>query len=48
MIFEYKGKRPQIGQNVFIAPTATIIGDVELGDGVSIWYGVVLRGDITE
>ena len=45
MIFEYKGKRPRIGQNVFIAPTATIIGDVELGDGVSIWYGVVLRGD---
>ena len=45
MIFEYKGKRPQIGQNVFIAPTATIIGDVEIGDGASIWYGVVLRGD---
>jgi len=45
MIFEYKGKRPRIGQNVFIAPTATIIGDVEIGDGASIWYGVVLRGD---
>jgi len=45
MIFEYKGKRPQIGQNVFIAPTATIIGDVEIGDGASIWYGVVIRGD---
>ncbi|MBL8171845.1 MAG: gamma carbonic anhydrase family protein [Acidobacteria bacterium] len=45
MIFEYKGKRPRIGQNVFIAPNATIIGDVELGDGVSIWYGVVIRGD---
>jgi carbonic anhydrase/acetyltransferase-like protein (isoleucine patch superfamily) len=45
MIFEYKGKRPRIGQNVFIAPTAAIIGDVEIGDGASIWYGVVLRGD---
>ena len=45
MIFEYEGKRPQIGQNVFIAPTATIIGDVHIGDGASIWYGVVLRGD---
>jgi len=45
MIFEYKGKRPVIGKNVFIAPTATVIGDVEIGDGASIWYGVVLRGD---
>ncbi len=45
MIFEYKGKRPRIGENVFIAPTATIIGDVEIGDGASIWYGVVIRGD---
>lgn len=45
MIFEYKGKRPIIGQNVFIAPTSTIIGNVEIGDGASIWYGVVLRGD---
>ncbi|MBI1763949.1 MAG: gamma carbonic anhydrase family protein [Acidobacteria bacterium] len=45
MIFEYSGKRPQIGQNVFIAPTAAIIGNVIIGDGASIWYGVVLRGD---
>ena len=45
MIYEYNSKRPQIGQNVFIAPNATIIGNVTIGDGVSIWYGVVLRGD---
>lgn len=45
MLVEYSGKRPQIGENVFIAPTAVIIGDVRLGDGASIWYGVVLRGD---
>lgn len=45
MIFEYEGKRPQIGQNVFIAPTAVIIGNVEIGDGASVWYGVVIRGD---
>lgn len=45
MIYEYAGKRPQIGQHVFIAPTAVIIGDVEIGDGASVWYGVVLRGD---
>jgi carbonic anhydrase/acetyltransferase-like protein (isoleucine patch superfamily) len=45
MIFEYKGQRPQIGQDVFIAPTAVIIGDVEIHDHASVWYGVVLRGD---
>jgi carbonic anhydrase/acetyltransferase-like protein (isoleucine patch superfamily) len=45
MIIEYEGKRPRIGQNVFIAPTAVIIGDVEIGDGASVWYGAVLRGD---
>jgi carbonic anhydrase/acetyltransferase-like protein (isoleucine patch superfamily) len=33
------------GKNVFIAPTATVIGDVSLGDEVSIWFGAVLRGD---
>src|SRR4029434_2538759 len=45
MIVEYEGKHPRIGQDVFIAPTAVIIGDVEIGDGASVWYGVVLRGD---
>ena len=45
MIFEFDGKRPKIGTGVFIAPTAVVIGDVEVGDGVSIWYGAVLRGD---
>jgi carbonic anhydrase/acetyltransferase-like protein (isoleucine patch superfamily) len=34
-----------MGEDVFIAPTATVIGDVTLGDEVSIWYGAVLRGD---
>ena len=45
MIIEYEGNRPKIGENVFIAPTEVIIGNVEIGDGASIWYGVVLRGD---
>jgi len=35
----------QVGKDVFIAPTATVIGDVSLGDEVSIWFGAVLRGD---
>jgi len=45
MILEYNGKKPTIGKNVFIAPTATVVGDVEIKDGASIWYGAVLRGD---
>jgi carbonic anhydrase/acetyltransferase-like protein (isoleucine patch superfamily) len=45
MLIEYQGKRPKLGRNVFIAATATIIGDVEIKDGASIWYGTVLRGD---
>lgn len=45
MIYEFKGKRPRIGKNVFIAPTATVIGDVEIGDNSSVWYNTVVRGD---
>ena len=45
MILPYNNITPQIGQNVFIAPTAVIIGDVHIGDNSSIWYGTVVRGD---
>ena len=45
MILDYKGTRPKIGKDVFIAPTAVIVGDVEIRDGASIWYGTVVRGD---
>ena len=46
MTFPHLGKKPEFGRNVFIAPTATVIGDVKTGDDVSIWYGVVARGDV--
>ena len=45
MLIEFDGKMPSIGKDVFIAPTAVLIGDVEIGDGTSIWFGAVLRGD---
>ena len=45
MILEYNGHKPKIGKNVFIAPSAVVIGNVELKDGASIWYGTVVRGD---
>jgi carbonic anhydrase/acetyltransferase-like protein (isoleucine patch superfamily) len=39
-------KKPRIGKGVYIAKTATVIGDVTLGAHASVWYGAVLRGDI--
>ncbi len=42
----YGGKQPRLGARVFLAETATLIGDVELGDDCSIWYGTVVRGDV--
>lgn len=40
------GKNPLIGENCFLAETATLIGDVEIGNNCSIWYNAVLRGDV--
>ncbi len=45
MIIEYRGKFPKIHPSAFIAPTAVLIGDVEVGAESSIWFGTVLRGD---
>lgn len=41
----YKGMQPKIGEQAFVAETATLIGDVAVGARSSIWYGTVLRGD---
>ena len=46
LIKSVRGFVPQIGQNVFLAENATIIGDVIIGDDCSIWYNTVLRGDV--
>ena len=45
MIVEYQGIRPDIGKAAFIAENATIVGDVVLEEGVSVWFGAVIRGD---
>ncbi len=45
-LFSYAGLHPQLGRSVFIAPGAKVIGDVRLGDEVSIWYNTVIRGDV--
>ncbi|HEY8942668.1 MAG TPA: gamma carbonic anhydrase family protein, partial [Polyangiaceae bacterium] len=40
------GKTPRFGERVYLAETAVVTGDVELGEDVSIWFGTVLRGDV--
>ncbi|NJS13289.1 MAG: gamma carbonic anhydrase family protein [Sphingopyxis sp.] len=44
-LFILDGKRPSVGKDVFVAPTAAVVGDVTIGDGASIWFSAVVRGD---
>ena len=45
MLLPFGGKVPRDEGAVFVAPNATVLGDVVLGPGSSVWYGAVLRGD---
>ena len=45
MIEEFEGVAPRIHPSAFIAATAVVIGNVEIGPEVSVWYGAVIRGD---
>src|SRR5687767_2705734 len=44
-IYELMGTAPRLGRGVFVAPTASVVGDVEIGDESSLWFGAVARGD---
>ncbi|MBJ80362.1 MAG: gamma carbonic anhydrase family protein [Myxococcales bacterium] len=46
MLYSFEEKTPRLGENVFIAPDAAVLGDVVCADNVSIWYGCVVRGDV--
>nr|HQH73020.1 gamma carbonic anhydrase family protein [bacterium] len=46
LVLPYLEHAPVIGEDVFIAPHAAVIGQTTLGDRVSVWFGAVLRGDI--
>jgi carbonic anhydrase/acetyltransferase-like protein (isoleucine patch superfamily) len=46
MILNYMGRTPRIAASAFIADSADIIGDVEIGENASVWFQSVLRGDI--
>ena len=45
-IYEFNGIRPTLGENVWIAPTGALIGDVVMGERSSLWFGAVIRGDV--
>ena len=47
-ILPYRGLWPKIHPDAYIAETAAVIGDVEIGPGSSIWFGCVLRGDVNK
>ena len=46
MIQNYKEYNPKIGKNTWVANSADVIGDVEIGEDCSIWFGTVIRGDV--
>ena len=46
-LIELDGVAPTIGQDVFLAPTAVLVGDVRVADRANIWFGAVLRGDFS-
>lgn len=45
-IVPFEDKQPSIGPGVYVAPNATVIGDVAIGEQSSVWFGSVLRGDM--
>jgi carbonic anhydrase/acetyltransferase-like protein (isoleucine patch superfamily) len=45
-LYEFDGIRPTLGTNVYVAPSAAVIGDVHLGENSSVWFSAVLRGDM--
>jgi carbonic anhydrase/acetyltransferase-like protein (isoleucine patch superfamily) len=48
LILPFKGTLPTIDPECFIAPNATVIGDVVIGKGTNVWFNVVIRGDVHE
>jgi len=46
MILPYKNKKPVLAEDVFVAEGAQVIGDVTIGEGSSVWFNTVIRGDV--
>ncbi len=45
-VYRLKDHTPKLGARVFVAPNATVVGDVEIGDDSSVWFGAIVRGDV--
>jgi carbonic anhydrase/acetyltransferase-like protein (isoleucine patch superfamily) len=45
-VYSYRGVAPRLADGVFLAPGASVIGDVELGSEVSVWFNAVVRADV--
>jgi gamma-carbonic anhydrase len=45
-IYEYKGIRPRLGKEVFLAPGVILLGDIEIGDNSNLWFYTVVRADV--
>jgi gamma-carbonic anhydrase len=46
LLLQYDDHTPQVAHDAFIAPTAQLIGDIQIGSQASVWYGCILRGDV--
>lgn len=46
-LYAIEGKRPTLADDVWVAPSADVIGDAQLGEGASVWFGAVIRADNT-
>jgi carbonic anhydrase/acetyltransferase-like protein (isoleucine patch superfamily) len=45
-VYPFAGQTPRIDPSAWVAPGAQVVGDVEMGPGASVWYNVVVRGDV--
>ncbi len=48
LLLEVNGKSPSFGEDCWLAPNCTVVGDVIMGDRCSIWFNAVVRGDVNE
>ena len=46
-LFEFEGRAPAVHETAFVAPTATIVGEVTIEEGASVWYGAIIRADFS-
>ena len=46
MLYKFDGKQPQIGEHSYVAPTALVIGDVDVEEHCYIGHGAIIRGDL--